>query len=167
MSKPTKQQIEQLLKKKLKRGLATLPTVIGTEAVSWFKDRFRQQNWVDRSAQPWAPRKSTGRKSLGRAILTNTGYLKRSPRIISTSANRARVGTNVPYAKVHNEGYSGTVTVNEHKRTTLFGKKVKPYSVPTYTRKMNIPRRRFIGNSYVLRSILNKRAKVHLTRSMR
>lgn len=163
-----KGQIEAILKKKLSRALSTLPRVIGTEAVNWSKDRFRQQNWVDTGPVAWKARKAGDGKRKGRGILTDTARLRRSIRIITISQNRVTIGTDTPYARVHNYGFKGKVTVSAHKRRTAFGKRFdKAFTVPSHSRQMNIPQRRFLGNSQVLRSILAKSAKVHMARTMR
>ena len=61
------------------------------------------------------------------------------------------IGTDVPYAQIHNEGGSikKTVPVRQHERKISRGRaKVKAHS-----RNMNlkVPKRQFIGNSAILR----------------
>jgi phage gpG-like protein len=157
------------IEKKLKR----LPMLIANEAKNFFQDRFKTQDWTDYNTQPWKRRKPGSKRNQGRAILTDTGRLKRSIRVIRADWGNVIVGTDVPYAAVHNEGFNGTVTVKEQsriasrkigtrelklkgrqRRVRLGGRKVKikgaSHQVSSHTRKMNIPKRKFIGNSHVL-----------------
>lgn len=53
----------------------------------------------------------------------------------------------MPYAAIHEFGFHGTETVREHIRTTVFGKKVSPFTVPSFTRTMNMPERSFLRSS--------------------
>lgn len=62
-------------------------------------------------------------------------------------------GTDVPYAKVHNEGYKGMVRAHTRKITRLKreGRKVKMRQVTGFTtvrsHRMNMPQRKFLGES--------------------
>ena len=62
-----------------------------------------------------------------------SGRLKKSIRRIRVTQNSVTIGTDVPYAQIHNEG--GTIK--------------KTVSVKSHRRKMNttIPQRQFIGES--------------------
>lgn len=62
-------------------------------------------------------------------------------------------GDRVPYARAHNEGFSGSVVVRSHERVS---KKGKPYVVKQHTRKMLVPRRRFMGESHELETLIKK-----------
>jgi len=149
-----------------------LPSVIGTIAVNYFKDSFRRQGWRDKSLQPWPKRKPGAKNNKGRAILVRSGRLRNSIRIISATPARIVVGTDVPYAYAHNEGVHGTVQVKAFNRkryskstvhsTGVFSissrQGVKStvtnvtgvYPVRSHTRKMNLPQRQFLGDSYVM-----------------
>mgnify|MGYP000171342129 CR=1 FL=1 len=62
-------------------------------------------------------------------------------------------GDRVPYARAHNEGFSGSVVVRSHERVSRKG---KPYVVKQHARKMLIPRRRFMGESRELETLIKK-----------
>lgn len=139
----------------------------GTIAVNFSKERFVKKNWVNTSTEAWTPRKRKARGSL----LVQTARLKRSIRKISSGDGYVIIGSDVPYAKIHNEGgtISKTVTVKAHsrKRTTRAGPekrkkdgtKDKRYKkaatssgisqIKAHTRKMKltIPKRQFMGES--------------------
>lgn len=149
-----------------------LPNMAATIAVNFSKERFRQQNWVGTTTQPWRKRKVTGRRGdAGRAILVKRAVLKRDVHKIYADHNHALVGTSKltgAYARVHNEGFKGVVNVKEHKRhvyttikekyTTKSGKErtrgrktiavdTKPGIVAAHKRSMNIVMRKFLGAS--------------------
>lgn len=148
----------------------------GIEAVNFSKERFVRKTWQNRVHEPWKPRKRPDRGSL----MVRTGRLKRSIRKISSGTGYVIIGTNVPYARVHNEGgkSSKTVYVRSHtrKKTTQAisektGKKLKKrvdsgtlIKVKSHTRRMNLnlPQRKFMGNSRALELRLQLRLKKSL-----
>lgn len=78
-----------------------------TEGENFFHESFRRQGWLDDSLTPWAKR---AHDDSGRGILTKSGALNRSikGRIAGNNIHFATDG-NIPYARIHNEG--GTITV--------------------------------------------------------
>jgi phage gpG-like protein len=96
--------------------------LIGNEAKNFFVNSWRLQGFEDMSVQKWAPRKKQDKKRAGRAILVDSGDLRRS--IIREPVNKSqlsvKISTDLPYAKVHNEGEG------------------------------KMPKRQFMGNSYKL-----------------
>lgn len=173
--------IGQLLQVRLQKSLTGLPTVLGNEAVTWTKQNFRRQGYPDKGFKAWKPRRNAKRNA-GRAILISSGRLSRSPRILSTGPLRVDIGTDVPYARAHNYGSNETVTVKAHKRAKLGtvmhstgksgqfkkSKGITGYSqVKSHTRKMNLPKRQFIGASAVLASILRRKAVIHIGRELK
>ncbi|AZQ10160.1 phage virion morphogenesis protein [Shewanella khirikhana] len=66
--------------------------------------------------------------------------------------DQVRVGSPLPYAAVHQDGFSGAVQVDAHTRliTQAFGKALAfpvHQSVAAFSRMMNIPKREFLGLS--------------------
>lgn len=168
----------------------TIPQRAATLAVNFSKDRFRAQNWVDNTTQPWKKRKPMrwGRRERpARAILVDSGRLKRSIRKILVSAEVVIIGTDVPYARVHNEGFHGKVTqkVAAHNRTLIVGgkrgrddrgryikksdRKERVVAVKAYTRtiRLHIPKRQFIGTSAILDTQLQRMMTAEITRAIR
>jgi len=166
----------------MRNKINTITREIGVQAVNFSKQRFAEQSWVDDRTEPWKKRKSEawGRKARpGRALLVDSGRLKRSIRIISLNPQRVVIGTDVAYAQVHNEGFRGDIeqTVRAHTRKrTRFGA-IKERSNKTSTRisfgrvatgqtsevkeyertlKVNIPRRQFLGQSAILNQQINR-----------
>ncbi len=85
------------LKKVIPEGSATI-------AVNWFKDSFRKQGFTDKGFRRWKKRKPGAPRDRGRAILTDTGRLRRSIRKERVTYRRTIISTRVPYAIYHNEG---------------------------------------------------------------
>ena len=172
------------MKAKFKQAMASLPVVVGNEVVNFSKERFTDQAWNDKGREPWASRKS--KKNAGRSILVQSGRLKRSPRVISTTADSVTVGSDVPYAQAHNDGFSGSVSVKSYQRNKYSkskqatGKTNKSGTarketissvtgngmVKAHTRQMNIPRRQFLGPSANMMERLKKVAAKHLLKSL-
>jgi len=149
-----------------------LPDRCAAEAVNFFKERFT--SGVDIYNKPFKKRSDKAKRNKGRAILVDKGVLKRDIRKVFANAKAALISTSrltVPYAKAHNEGFEGTVTVKAHQRQRY--KKVKEkyttkkgnertrtskqfdnskatISVRTHQRKMKIEQRQFMGVSPLL-----------------
>ena len=139
------------------------PNMAAIEAVNFSKERFVQKNWVDRSRVAWKKRK---RKDTG-SLMTKSGRLKRSIRKLSYTRNSVTIGTDVPYAQIHNDGgtINKTVRVKSHTRKVtkrarsertgrVLKKRVSngTTTVDAHTRKMKTtyPERRFLGQSALL-----------------
>lgn len=169
----------------------SLPQKIGVQATVFFKQRFREGNWVDDATHPWKKRKTVAwgkRERKGRGLLIDSGRLRRSIRVVRNTGSRIVVGTDVPYAKAHNEGYRGNITQNvkqhtrsktkfgivkrtERKRSTRvdYGRvKTGETTVKAHKRtiKVNIPKRQFIGQSAALNKQIERIMKVEISRIM-
>lgn len=146
-----------------------IPRELGTVAVNYFKDSFRRQGWRDKTLEKWNPRKPGAARNQGRAILVNRGHLRNSIVLRQANAKQATVAAPVPYAAAHNEGFKGTVNVKEHYRSSRQNIKVQSSSIASrkvrtqtmsmdtggrkvraHTRKMNLPKRQFMGDSEVM-----------------
>ncbi|MCK0203066.1 phage virion morphogenesis protein [Ornithobacterium rhinotracheale] len=144
------EQVMRAIEQRTHQFLDDLPIIIANEALLFAKENFDQQSWQGSSVEPWAPRKD---KENERSLLVNTGNLRRSidkeNAKIEPKSNGVTItiGSDVPYARAHNFGFSGVVeqNVGEHRRKS---KKGKEYFVKAHRRnmKMNIPKRQFIGD---------------------
>ncbi len=89
-----------------------VPKVMGKMVLVEVSDNFRRQGYEDEQGREhaWAPRKTRsrrrqrGRVPRGRALLVQSGRLRRSPRIVRTTASSVTIGTDVPYAQPLQEG---------------------------------------------------------------
>jgi len=137
---------------------------IGVIGLKFIDDNFRMQGFQSDSLQPW-PKRKVKDKGAMRAILIQTGALRRSFRK-EDSADHTTLSTDIPYAKIHNEGgdirhpyrevtlsYRGkegslklakTNTQNQQRKVT----QIRRSSI--YNHTTHIPQRQFIGTSPVL-----------------
>ncbi len=169
-------QIIHIKAQALKQRLLTLPVKMADTAILFTKQRFREQAWADTSTQPWKPRKAGAKRNKGRALLVSSGRLRRSIRLIRTTADSATIGSDVPYARIHNDGFRGVESVKAHTRHKYTKSRVETgkltktgkmgmqtvstisgdIQVKAHTRRMNMPRRRFMGESAALRNQINR-----------
>ncbi len=164
------------LKKINKRSfLRRMTDEVGVIAVNFSKDRFQFKNWINKGgSEKWQSRKRPNRRG---STLVISGRLKRSLRKITTGDYYVFVGTDVPYAQIHNEGgeINKTVRVKGFQRklkirarkidrTTGRVRKLKKVvgqmivNVRSHNRKMNLkmPRRQFLGDSEFLAKRIEK-----------
>jgi phage gpG-like protein len=155
----------------VKKVVDQLPQQLGNEIVNFALDNFRLQGWRGSSLQPWQKRSPKAKKNNGRAILINTGRLRRSIKVLRVGAGFVTVGSDVPYAKAHNEGFKGVVTVKAFTRNKYAKAKasnVKTHrnktitykagsiEVKSFKRNMNLPKRQFLPNDANDSPILKK-----------
>lgn len=154
-----------------------LMSEFGTIAVNFSKERFVKKDWKNQVSEPWKPRKRPDSGSL----MIKSVRLKRSIRKMSVTSEYVVIGSDVPYAKIHNEGGRSTKTiyVSSHTRKKTTPKSVnlrtrKPsrqrvsvgeIKVKSHTRKMNLnlPKRQFMGKSRALELRLQHHLKKSLT----
>ena len=165
-----------------------IPNGVATVAVNFFKDRFPAQNWVDDRTEPWPKRQALRRerKKKRRGLLVQSGRLRRSIRKISADRDAVVIGTDVPYARAHNEGVRATVAVKAHSRRHYERRKEKYTTkkgnertrtvraetggnskVKAHSRKMNLPRRQFMGHSAVLNKQIERYVSAEIMRALR
>lgn len=166
---------------KIKKAQAGVPKILANVGQNYFLSNFQKEAWRDTVYKKWPKRKD---KTIKRPVLIGrTRKLRQSVQrsIKEASPNRIRWGTSVPYAEVHNEGFRGIVHRRAHKRktfskTTVFNtgtmsiktrrhtsKKIKVQSgkmnIKSTSYRMNIPQRRFMGQSKVLTALLTQKYK--------
>jgi phage gpG-like protein len=151
----------------INRAMNAIPKRVATLAVNFSKERFVEKNWYNTHKEPWA--KTRKRKG---STLVSSGALKRSIRKIQVTPSYVVIGTNLPYAKIHNDGgeISGTETVKAHDRKaykrkgyTRNSKRVKAtivqaHSVKQFSRRYHriFKARQFIGKSQELANRVSK-----------
>lgn len=155
---------------RVSRTVTTLPRRAAVLAVAFSKQRFRDQAWVDNSTEPWKKRAKgwakASRKRQGRAVLVDTGRLKRSIRTISADANRAVIGTDAPYAQAHNNGFRGRVSQQVRGFTRKGKRGTQQVRAHSRTRSVNLPRRRFIGASDILDKQITRMMTAEIIRAI-
>lgn len=157
---------------KLEKAYNKLPNEFAAIAVKFSKERFRKQNWLDKSPVKWEKRVQRRKGGVRRSqtLLVDKGRLKRSIRKIHADRKRIIIGTDVPYAGIHNFGgkIQKKVTVKQHtvsahtrkahtrkikgRKRSVPATNVKSHIVDSHQRMMNltIPQRQFMGNSHTL-----------------
>ncbi len=149
------------LERRFKSVAGTLPILVGNEVVNFALDNFKKQGFLGASFQSWNARKNPNAwgqkpKRNGRALLVDSGRLRGSIRVLRTSWDAVVVGSDVPYAKAHNEG----LRVGQIQSVKEFERKVKGkvQTVRAFTRHINqdIPQRQFLGDSPYLRERLQR-----------
>ena len=115
----------QMAQIRLQKSLNNFVVEMGTDAKNHFVKSFRNQGFEDKSIVKWKPRKRL-EQGRSRAILVKSGDLRRSIRVINKSHRSITLGSDLPYAQIHNDGLYGNA----------YGK---------YRFKM--PKRQFIGHS--------------------
>ena len=133
----------------------------GVVAVNFSKERFVRKDWLDgNSRQTWEKRKRKDRGSL----MVRSGRLKRSIRKMSEGDYFVYIGTDVPYAKAHNEGGEITKTVNVRSHSRARKGRTDKFKVKSYQRKINLtlPKRQFIGDSAALAKRIERFASVEI-----
>lgn len=137
MPKPIR-NLEQCIRK----AMRSLPKLVAEEAAEYSRRRFAEKNF---DGKPWKPLSKNYHPTRG-TLLVRSGALLNSVRVVSVSQEKVVIGagnSKVNYAKAHNEGFSGSVVVKTHSRRMKGGKTVR---VKSHNRRMNIPRRQFMGN---------------------
>lgn len=94
-------------KRESKRLKATLPRIVANDALNHFLLGFRKGGGQT-DAGKWAPRKRTARRNIGRALLVDTGALRRDVKVRLLTFKKIVIGTTrIIYARRHNEGLKG------------------------------------------------------------
>ncbi len=176
-----------VIKAKFIDAMRGLPIVVGNEIVNFSKESFNKQGWHDNTFMPWRKRKGNLKKSKGRAILVQSGRLRRSIRVTRNTGNTVVVGSDVPYAKIHNEGFFGSQSVKAHTRNRFTKSKVGTgkinpsgsermktvstisgsYPVKAFTRSMNMRKRKFLGHSQYMMIRVKRVAAVYFMKKLR
>jgi len=139
-------QFNAALSKAVRSALLRLPSAVGNEAALFALDNFRNQSWA---GEAWPKRKNPTRwgkvRRPGRSLLVDTGALRRSVRITRLDADAVWIGSSLPYAKAHHEGFAGDVvqSVKGHTRNGI--SKVSAVRAHTRTVRQRIPKRQFMG----------------------
>lgn len=155
----------------VEKAFNKMPTELAAIAVRFSKERFRDQAWLDHTREPWDERKKRRKGRRSQTLLVDKGYLKRSIRKVYASKRYIIIGSDAPYAQIHNDGgtIKKTVTVGAHvvqahkrkaynmrtrngRKVRVKAKQIASYNVGTHRRRMNttIPPRPFLGSSYQL-----------------
>ena len=142
------------LSEKLSRAITEgVPQVVAETAAEYFRQSFTRKGF---DGKPWKPWANSYRHRTNGSLMIDTAALLNSirPSLISPTKVVIQAGNSkVGYAKVHNEGFIGSVVVKSHTRR---GRNGKPQSVRQHSRRMSIPQRQFMGNAKELDRLLKQ-----------
>lgn len=161
---------------RINSAIAELPPIVGNLVVNNALDNFKNQAF---NGQAWKARQNKSKRGNGRQnILVQSGALRRSIRIIRSTATSVTVGSDLPYADVHNEGgeikrkaRSETFVRNRYSKGKRKGKFAKGttsgrgYSFRAYSYRMS--KRQFLGRSPALDTAINKTVKRHILNALK
>lgn len=161
---------------RINSSIAGLPPIVGNLVVNNALDNFKKQSF---DGKPWKARQNKGKRGNGKQnILVQSGALRRSIRIIRSTATSVSVGSDLPYAGVHNDGTeikrnarSETFVRNRYTKGKRKGKFAKGttsgqgYSFKAYSYKM--PQRRFLGRSPSLDATIKKTVRNHILNALK
>lgn len=159
--------------KDLERFIQNLPQqvklqaaqIIAETATEDFKQNFTRKSF---DGKPWPQAKNPPQRG---TLMVRDAHLVNSIKPVTVTAEKVVIAAGdsmAPYAKIHNEGFIGGVTVKPHSRASKAtgwatnidsGKTFRSNTsqVQAHTRRMKMPRRRFMGYSRDLeQSILNR-----------
>lgn len=148
-------EIDKLLENRMEEIMRGTAEIVAETSVEYFQDAFRHKAF---DGNPWAPPRVPKRSG---SLLVQSGALLNSIRPVLVSPERIVIAAGnekVDYAQVHNEGFTGTVTVPAHIRHTRRGDQ----TVRQHTRSVNIPQRQFIGDARELETELQKRIEAYV-----
>jgi len=123
-----------------------IPKIMAFESIKFSKEAFIKGGFTDRSFIRWTNNLYNTKTLLG------SGNLMNSIKIISIGKRTAIIGSTLDYSKIHNDG--GIIIVTEKMRK-FFWSKFKQTNQDFWKRcalsdQINIPKRQFIGHSYML-----------------
>jgi len=140
--------------------------IVEQEALNHFTESFENQGFTDTAFTPWIPRKQETDRSKGKKILQDATILMGSIHTIYIDKKTITIGTDIPYAKIHNEG--GTINANipvSKKMKKYFWYKFYATGNPKFKAaalskqvivNTEMPQRQFIGNSQILNNNIIK-----------
>lgn len=146
MARPLKNMKKDF--RQLKQFIAALPKLASNAYENFIQDNFEAESFEDVRVKKWPKRK--GKERGRRKLLVKSGALRRS--LNSRMYKRPKrieiiFSSNLPYAKIHNEGgsFQKSTTVRGHRRRTKRG----VVSVRRHKRqqRVQIPERQFMGPS--------------------
>lgn len=124
------------------QSVKKIPQRMGFIVLDSINDNFKKQSFDGR---PWKGKQLND----GRSLLVKSGKLRRSIRLAEASWRRIVISTDMPQAKIHNDGGEISVTAKMKK---FFWAKYQNTQNPywkklalTKKQKLKIPQRRFMG----------------------
>lgn len=146
----------------LKRMRVSLPIKLANASRNFFVASWDRQGWLDAGLESWPPRARETKRSKGKAILVDRGFLRRAVRnsIREVNWNKVRLVVDLPYAAIHNDG--GEIQHSARESVLHFGKNKKFSTIKKANTAMkvskgaytqSVPKRQYMGTSRTLTGI--------------
>lgn len=122
------------------RIMDAVPDVVADTATEYFKERFTEKAYDGKTWEPAKRPKNAG------SLLVKSGALLNSIRPAYIGRDKVTISAGdlkVDYARVHNEGFQGQVSVKPFQRT----RNGLVEEVRAHNRNVNIPQRQFMGHA--------------------
>lgn len=153
------------------------PSIAGNITLRFIDGNFRAGGFQAGTFKRWKRGKGTP--------LIKTGAL-RAANYYTTQPGQVTIKNNMPYARVHNEGFKGAITIKAHTRNT-YGKtkvgtgrftktgkerqqtltvKTGEHKVRSHIRQVNIPQRQFMPISPTDSPVLNNAIQRQVSRDL-
>jgi phage gpG-like protein len=161
-------------------ALTRFPSTAGNIALRFINGNFRAGGFQGQSFERWAKSK----KGKGTTLVAS-GAL-RAANYYTTQPGQTTLKNNMPYAKAHNEGFEGTVTIKAHTRHKHRGDVLKQKytnkkgktatrtikltvgeNVKSHSRKMKIPKRQFMPTNENDSPVLNNAIQREVVRDIK
>lgn len=127
--------------KNLERTVAR--QVVAVEAQKFHAQNFRKGGFTDRSFKKWKARKKSDKKGNKRALLVDSGAMKRAATKGKINGSKVDFRFSLAYMKVHNEGLRAG-------RGSGF----------------KMTKRKYIGKSHYLNNQIKRKARILLNRKL-
>jgi hypothetical protein len=135
------------------------PSLLADAATEFYKERFNTKEWNN---VPWVPAKNPPARGSLMQRSTNLQSSVRPSTVSPTKVIISAGSSQVPYARVHNEGLriKGIQNVRAYTNKNLFGKG-KQIQIKAHTRSVDfqMPKRQFMGKSEPLFISIKQRFK--------
>lgn len=145
----------------------TAAAIIAETATEDFKQNFTRKSFDGR---PWPDAQNPPPRG---SLMVRSGSLVNSIKPTTVTPQKVVItagDSHAPYARIHNQGFVGGVTVKPHHRSTKATQWAKnpltqkhhrtaTTQVQGYTKRMVMPRRQFMGYSKTLETAILKRLK--------
>lgn len=133
-----------------------LPIQLANMGQNFFSRAFQAAKWKD---EPWKPRAHETKKTRGKHLLVATGKLRASIYhcIRRFSWSEVVWGTDVPYAKFHNEGTEGRPIRKHHREAS--NRQGEIFAKTITTGGGGIPKRQFMGDDPKMRADIHQKIR--------
>lgn len=144
-----KNELQHFLRSKALRLIAGV-------ALGFYQDSWRRKGYIGSGYRQWKPRNPNAPRHSGRALMVDSGALRRSM-TYSITGNVVKIWSNMPYAQMHNEGLLATITIKSHSRKTKSGGQT---TVKSHSRSVQMPQRQFMDYGSDVSPFLIRRIEV-------